>query len=494
MKRLAARAALACGFALCACGDDAAVDAAVDAGTTPTTYSREELLDPETCKDCHPRHYREWASSMHAYAAEDPVFLAMNRRGQEETEGELGKFCVNCHAPMAVREGATTDGLNLDQVPAHLKGVTCYFCHNIEDVEDDHNNPIVLANDTTMRAGIANPKRPKAHGVAYSELLDGNQHQSASMCGSCHDIVTPAGVHLERTFAEWQDSVFSAPTLAEGGLSCNRCHMSNYPGVAADDPDVRVGTRDVHEHLWPSVDVALTPFPDRELQRQAVQCLLAPSVKVFSLSVIPPEAVVLLEGQGGHHVPSGASQDRRMWVELLAYDDRDELVFRSGDIADDEIEEKPFDDPAHDPHLWMFRDRIFDADGKETHMFWQAAKSAAHPDGYASDTLGPLRKGMQPHTVEKRYPVGQPARVTLRVRLRPMGLDVLDDLIASGHLDPAIRDAMPTHTLEYSQVEWSLARDGIGTEVSTPVSDIDWCARYQCLLDPGGSHCDRDGG
>ena len=31
------------------------------------------------------------------------VFLAMNERGQRETGGQLGPFCVNCHAPLAVR-------------------------------------------------------------------------------------------------------------------------------------------------------------------------------------------------------------------------------------------------------------------------------------------------------------------------------------------------------------------------------------------------------
>src|SRR5690348_14714558 len=80
----------------------------------------EELQNPETCASCHPQHYREWASSMHAYAADDPLFLAMNRRGQREAA--IGPFCVNCHAPIAVRSGATTDGLNLEELPRRLKG------------------------------------------------------------------------------------------------------------------------------------------------------------------------------------------------------------------------------------------------------------------------------------------------------------------------------------------------------------------------------------
>lgn len=86
----------------------------------PEPLSPQELMDPAICQNCHPQHYREWAGSMHAYAAEDPVFLAMNARGQRETQGALGSFCVQCHAPMAVRTGATTDGLNLRLSLIHI--------------------------------------------------------------------------------------------------------------------------------------------------------------------------------------------------------------------------------------------------------------------------------------------------------------------------------------------------------------------------------------
>ena len=69
---------------------------------------------------------------MHAYASDDPVFRAMNARGQRETDGGLGDFCVKCHAPMALNEKATTDGLNLDAVPQALHGVTCFYCHTVD--------------------------------------------------------------------------------------------------------------------------------------------------------------------------------------------------------------------------------------------------------------------------------------------------------------------------------------------------------------------------
>ena len=115
-----------------------------DPKTKPLDPS-ERILDPKTCEECHPTHYREWLGSMHAYAGEDPVFRAMNERGQRETNGELGDFCVRCHAPLAVELGLTTDGLDLDEVPQHLRGITCFYCHTVDAVEGTHNNPLVLA-------------------------------------------------------------------------------------------------------------------------------------------------------------------------------------------------------------------------------------------------------------------------------------------------------------------------------------------------------------
>ena len=77
---------------------------------TQTMLTRDQLLDPASCQGCHPDQFSQWSGSMHAYSSKDPVFVAMNQRGQRETDGGLGSFCVQCHAPMALHEGATTDG------------------------------------------------------------------------------------------------------------------------------------------------------------------------------------------------------------------------------------------------------------------------------------------------------------------------------------------------------------------------------------------------
>jgi hypothetical protein len=473
---------------LIGCGDNSTAPSS-DAGALAPLLTREQLMDPMQCKSCHPKHYREWQSSMHAYAAQDPVFVAMNQRGQRETKGELGDFCVRCHAPLALREGFTSDGLNLDDVPQHLKGVTCYFCHNTIDTGDPFNAHLTLANDTTMRAGIAKPVVTGAHNSEYSPHHDRNRGESSSLCGSCHDVVTPHGVKLERTFLEYQEGLFAK--AGPGFDTCSGCHMPGRPGRVAENADTKTDERVVHEHLWPAVDVALTDFPDREAQRLAVECNLSLNARIFSIRLGGlGEVVVQIETSAGHHQPSGTAQDRRLWVELVAYDAADTVVFESGTIDDGEVEEKAADEPGFDPNLVLYRDWLYGADGEPVHMFWEAAPSAAYPEGYASLTLPVGAELNQPHALEARYRIfdfERVARVTVRLRMRAIGLDVLNDLVASGDLDASVMRALPTFTLHGTSIEWRPHESD-----PTPLwPEALLCPQsYRCLLEPESAGCD----
>lgn len=423
---------------------------------------RAALLDPTACQQCHSDHYREWSGSMHAYAADDPVFLAMNARGQRETNGALGDFCVRCHAPMALREGLTTDGLNLADLPQAYKGVTCYFCHNVEAVEGEHNNPLRLANDAVMRGGIANPARGAGHEAAYSPLLDRAEPAASGVCGACHDVVTPAGVHLERSFEEWRGSLFAHETQAEL-QTCVRCHMPGRDGLAAYVEGVPV--RRVHDHAMPGVDVAVTEWPEADAQRAAVQRDL--DTTVFAVLCVKRvlggvELRVDLEDfAAGHHFPSGAAHDRRAWVELRA-SRAGRTLYETGVLAPD----RPLVAlEAEDPDLWRIGDRVTRADGSPAHMFWDvsAVESMILPVPTALSPQDPAY--VDPHVVRTFQVDDVPDRVELRVHVRPIGLDVLDDLVASGDLDPALRARFPTFTLGATEVVWTPEaddRDGDG--------------------------------
>ena len=416
-------------------------------------------MDPQTCQGCHPDAFADWSGSMHAYASDDPVFQAMNTRAQRETGGAIGDFCVKCHAPMAVLFGGDQDGgVDLATLPSWQKGVTCFFCHSAAAVTGTHDNPITLAADGVLRAGIQSPTPNTAHASAYAALLDRNDPSSASLCGSCHDIVNPLGTHLERTYAEWQGTLFSHGALE---LTCGECHMTGSQGLAAQYPGA--GLRRVHSHQFPGVDVALGAFPQAAAQQSAVQEALDSTLQAaLCVKGVPGQAsiqVVLNNVGAGHQWPSGATQDRRAWVEVMGYS-LGQVIYQSGVVADGQSVTA-----LQDPDFWLIRDCIFDGQGKQVDMFWQAASHDSNQllgqtTNVQTDPSYYLTHALRTYPAPTSTPATlgtMPDRVTMRVRLVPVGLDVLDDLIASGDLDAGVKAQMTTFSLAGTTLEWTAA-------------------------------------
>jgi hypothetical protein len=421
------------------------------AANPPGNLSLEQLRDPETCSSCHPTHYRQWSGSMHAYSSYDPLFVAMNQRAQEETGGELGDFCVRCHAPVAVALGLTDDGLNLDSLPSSVQGVGCYSCHGVEGLEGSHNGAIRLATDGVLRGGLTDPLVGAPHTAGYSELLDGDRPESSDLCGACHDVVLPGGLELERTHQEWTQSAFAPEraTSDDAVLTCSGCHMptTNEPTVAAGvtSGEPRLG---MHDRTG---DDMFDRSVERE-HRARVQAFLDAALGVeVCVQALPGESaaifVTLENASAGHAFPSGAAQDRRVWVQLSAHRG-DELLFQSGHAEPNQ----PLVE-LEDDNLWLFMDHIFDADDRPTAHFWNAKRieSALIP---AVTTFDPAARDFLNNHVTRRYPrsrdesiPGVPDRVSVLVRMRPVGLEILEDLNRSGHLARSIIDAAPTFDL-----------------------------------------------
>ncbi|MCO4770113.1 MAG: hypothetical protein KDA24_08800 [Deltaproteobacteria bacterium] len=417
---------------------------------SPDKLTRQEVYDPASCEECHPTHVEQWGMSMHAYAGDDPVFLAMNRRGQEETNGELGSFCINCHAPLAVQLGEVEDGLELeeDDFPQYFKGVTCAFCHLAAHSEGDSNNPIEIDDRLVIKGPFDDPFQDPAHRAEYSPFMDRNQRESTEICGPCHDIVLDNGVHLEQTYLEWQNTVFADDLTL---TTCGNCHMpaSSEPGPIADVEGVPA--RLLHDHSMPGVDVAITPWAGREEYRQMVQAELEDTVRSeICVDSEPPgwRVTVGLENiKAGHSFPSGSSQDRRIWAQIQAFDG-DELLWESGVVP----EGTPASELLGPDTGIILRDYLKGADGEEVHMFWDVAEPPER------DVLNGIRV-FGAEEIRVWDFVGpaftEPDRVSLRLFERPIGLDVLDDLIESGHLDPAFRAEMPTFELVDAALEWT---------------------------------------
>ena len=433
-------ALLAAIVVVAACHDDA---------TPKPSATAADLQDPSACAGCHASQVQEWQGSMHAFAAEDPIFVAMQKRAQRETNGQLGTFCAGCHSPIAVREGLTTDGSNLASLPAQKRGVTCYFCHSASDTTDAHNNATTLSDDLVLRGEIKDPKPNAFHASTYSALHDGDDLRASALCGTCHDVVTPAGVAVESSFAEWQRSLFSHDVAGQK-LTCQGCHMPGRDGaVAPGGPQRRV-----HDHSMPAVDVATIPFADAASQAAEVQSNLDPAL-VAKMCVRPPQQgdtveVTLDNAFVGHNFPSGAAHDRRVWLELVAYQ-ADKVVYQTGVFADgEEIS------VAKDPGVWLFGSTLRDKDKKVVPFLWQAAsqETVALPFAVTSDPSDPAFY----HAKVRTFPVPASAdRITMRVRIVAFGPEILAELVRSGDLDPAVAKKVVPLSLGGTTLEWKTA-------------------------------------
>jgi hypothetical protein len=418
----------------------------------------DELMDPASCMDCHPKHFKEWSGSMHAYAADDPVFIAMNKKGQADTNGALGDFCVKCHAPMALAVGLTTDGSNLATVPQWAKGVTCYFCHNVKSVEGTHNNPLTLYMDGVMRGGLKKPVVSSAHNSGYSSLVDADDQSSSTMCGSCHDIVTQAGVHLERTFTEWKESIFSQPDPRQH-LSCGQCHMKPNDDVIASGPGLNVPLRPLgrRDHSFAAVDSALIPWPEKPAQLAAINDELK-GVLLAKLCVLPTnggEITLRLDNVGaGHSFPSGAAHDRRVWAEVIAYNAANQVVFQTGVVPADKDPEQ-----IADPNLFAMQDKILKTDGTPAKFFWEVATVDPQLLLKAAVTID-INDPRFDHSTTKKFAVGalqaEIERVTVVVKMRALPLSLFDELVPFG-LDPALKTQQPTFELQSTKKIWTRA-------------------------------------
>jgi hypothetical protein len=98
-------------------------------------------------------------------------------------------------------------------------------------------------------------------------------------------------------------------------------------------------------------------------------------------------------------------------------------------------------------------------------MFWQAASHDSNQLPGAITNV-PTDPAFYLTHVMRTYPASSsmpsmlskvPDSVTMRVRVVPVGLDVLDDLVASGDLAPSVKANMPTFSLAGTTITWTPA-------------------------------------
>jgi len=245
------------------------------------------------CQSCHPKQYREWSVSPHAYAQMSPVFNAMSGTIIKLSSGTNGDFCIRCHSPigMALDEPLFTS--NLKRHPASREGITCIVCHRVNlgygkisgrfgiekgDVDAPVYGPggnAILAEAIKDPDGglVTEPGKPGAlvHGTAPKFF----QLTQSGFCGICHDVTLVNGFRLEEAFSEYK-----ASPAGRKGITCQQCHMRDAPGVPGE---YAVG---------PAAIVNGKPTKDRNLSNHLIA---GPDYSVIHPGLFPfnPEATAL---------------------------------------------------------------------------------------------------------------------------------------------------------------------------------------------------------
>lgn len=338
-----------------------------------------ELTNPlvrvEECEYCHtfnnaaddledPSYapYFSWRGSMMANAAVDPVFWAGVAIASQDAETpDETAACIRCHSPRAFLEGRG-DAISIDELQDRdLAGVTCELCHRMEDDGGIGNGQYAI-DDTLVGANV--PRRgPWTYGVDEIEppphsWIQDNFVGSSEACGTCHDVTTErprvdddgrsigSNFNEQRTYSEWLGSALAQP--GDDFRSCQDCHMP-----AVDDMP---GCRDhvgVYEHETGGrrhdmvganrFVVGLLADDASVLDNVAFSHTLdvmdefVQTAATLEVNFAGPADLgegldgpfVTVTNETGHKLPTGYSEGRVMWLEVIVRHEG-EVLWESG--------------------------------------------------------------------------------------------------------------------------------------------------------------------
>jgi Flp pilus assembly protein TadD/cytochrome b561 len=328
---------------------------------------------------CHETEYREWLSSAHAAAGDDPFYQAARAGVTVRIGAEGSRWCQGCHEPEVVlsdgargRQGGGT-AANNPVAPSPPRGVDCLTCHATTRVPDLMGNGRFVAampseypfgdrEEPALRwlHGFLIRLRPAPHRAAF---LKPELHRSAEFCASCHRTSTNVPQNGYKflpgadEYGAWRESPVSGNSIhgfyaPSEPRTCQQCHMRGsgadppvshaflggntaLPALQNDASHLRATERFLRDGI-----LSLDLFALRRPRRGAPhgEEWLAP-IESAGVSLRPEESVLLdavLRNRGaGHDFPGGSGDLRDVWVEVTVRDAEGRLLQESGLLRPD---------------------------------------------------------------------------------------------------------------------------------------------------------------
>ncbi len=355
------RSALALAGALVALGwlPGASAESGADADAMHAGILLEDRFPPATeCGSCHPRHYRQWSISQHAYAQMSPVFNAMHGKILKLTNGTNGDFCIRCHTPVGMNLGEAEFMSNIDRYPTSREGVTCIVCHRLNQnygklsgrlsvVEGDLTKPIYGPRgdpaelNQAIQAGGLVTEAGRSGRQVHAELELFEPIRTPAFCGSCHDVTLVNGFRLEEAFSEYKSS-----PAARRGITCHDCHMGKEPGkVLAEKSDPEFERKNYD--FGPAAQVGRHHTADRKLTDHR---FVGPDYSVLSPALFPLNIAAVREESEKDDPSARGMATIREWLEFDW-----EAGWGTDDFEDEVDDDHPF------PERWASVDDRYDA-------------------------------------------------------------------------------------------------------------------------------------
>lgn len=334
-------------------------NSADSAGRKKRTYAMHYWDDPGDCIGCHQERFVDWSSSQMSRAYTGDFFQAQYFKyavedAQRDPEmKDLAGDCLGCHSPTAfltdqvppppsalgdnywnrdwpwlgsfkslgqmkkgLQSAAVTppfDGRWRNSQPANKeaadRGVFCDFCHSLAGISGrhpfNHNyRPDAGPGANTKRADLEFPWAPY-HETQVSELFE-----SADLCGICHNEKNTYGLWVKATHNEWSETRY-----AERDIVCQWCHMPPREGKPA-----KMGRERPWNHAH-GFGGGFTGF----VEGAAEVKIRFHEAQVRAGSAVPLE-VAVGEIATGHYFPTGATEERDVWLHVAVYDELGEQV------------------------------------------------------------------------------------------------------------------------------------------------------------------------
>jgi mono/diheme cytochrome c family protein len=315
-----------------------------------------QFIEPEVCEGCHSDIYEMWDGSMHSRAFVDPLWRAATKLFVKDAKkpGEIleMKACVKCHTPLGFRSySITSPESDYEKVPElAARGIFCNWCHNISQVKHIGDagyeiEPGGGEEDPSTMLGPFKDSDSDFHPTRYSEL-----HTRSEFCGLCHNVSHAANrLPIETTYDEWKNSPYNTGDPATA-VNCQDCHMRQRPGVPAtgkterpDNPGKACDDGPDREHIWTHYfvggnaivtklmgsDVHAKMAVERLQNAADLEVIKSSSYSSKGLSYIK---VKVINSGAGHYLPTGLTEVRQMWLDVMITDAKGKILLRSGEL------------------------------------------------------------------------------------------------------------------------------------------------------------------